>query len=705
MTDSYLFSKSTLPQGVETETPFISKNWNYINDINGGVYQNSSGLSLVQFDLSSIYNSTQLVDPSTMFMAIPITYVSAYAGSSALIAPNNTSWASTALKNGYFQLIHGVDLQVNGKTLEQFIPNLNSYVSFKLMSQMSNDDLRTYGATLGMGDTLDNWESQIFNGSANSQVSSGTFPSGVVSVGNGNGLTNNCPYPIAPVQYAPVTSTIVTTGATTLAQTVATNTAIKPGMLVQGNGISPLTFVANYNGTTTMTLTGTTGNTTTNGITTTGTVSNQVLTFLSPVGANQGDQSISGIQHSGAYNNGLFSRMKRLTDVSQAPTAGSANLYGNASGTQTNCITNSTKLANEFKPFYTVLNTNYMVWYDVAVVRMADILDSMRAMPMMKKWDGVFRCYLNVGQVVSNIADTGSYSATITSPCLATSGAGNTFTNTCPLIHTAIPTPRGVTGIASGLFIASPTDTAISCAGATINLRSAGASHFLTSCRMYYTQIQLKPEKLDYYISNNRSKKICWTSILNNNFNNISAGSTFSTLVQSGVSNPRGLLILPFLSNSTGNQLTNYGAVTSNGSTLVTSFTTFAQQLSPFDMAPATTSNASLINLQVAVGGVNVLANVISYGFEEFIQQVSLYEKINAGDFGLSCGLISQAHYENAYRVYYVDLSRANIADLMTPRNITISFTNNSLQALDIQVFTEYFREGVVDVETGLVSV
>lgn len=697
MTDSYLFSKSTLPQGVETETPFISKNWNYINDINGGVYQNSSGLSLVQFDLSSIYNSTQLVDPSTMFMAIPITYVSAYADTTAtLVTPTSSSWSSTALKNGYFQLIHGVDLQVNGKTLEQFIPNLNSYVSFKLMSQMSGDDLKTYGATLGMGEAIDNWESQIFNGSANSQVSSGTFPSGVVSVGNGNGLTNNCPFPIAPISYSLVGSTYVTTGATTATQAVSSTTGMKVGMLVTGNTIKPNTFIITITDATNVVLSQ-------QPIATT--VANQSISFHAVSGSNQGDQAISGVQHSGTYNNGLFSRMKRITDASQPPTAGSPNLYGNATGLQSNCITNSTKLGNEFKPFFTISGTKYMVWYDVAIVRMADILDSMRAMPMMKKWDGVFRCYLNVGQVVSNIADTGAYSTSIQSPCLATSGAGNTFTNTCPLIHTATPAPKGVIGIASGLFIASPTDTAIACGGATINLRNAGASHFLTSCRMYYTQIQLKPEKLDYYISNNRSKKICWTSILNNNFNNISAGSTFSTLVQSGVSNPRGLLILPFLSNSTGNQLTNYGAVTSNGSTLVTSFTTFAQQLSPFDMAPATTSNASLINLQVAVGGVNVLANVISYGFEEFIQQVSLYEKINAGDFGLSCGLISQAHYENAYRVYYVDLSRANIADLMTPRNITISFTNNSLQALDIQVFTEYFREGVVDVETGIVSV
>ena len=467
-------------------------------------------------------------------------------------------------------------------------------------------------------------------------------------------------------------------------------------MLVQGNTIAAGTFVANVSGTS-LTLSQAPVATT---------VANQVLTFLQQTGADQGDQAISGVQWSGAYNKGLFSRIKRITDVSVAtPAAGSPNLYGGSSGNQTNCISNSTKMANEFKPYYTVLNTNYMVWYDVAVVRMADILDSMKALPMMKKFDATFRVYLNVGQVVSQIGDSGLLTTTLQTPTMAVSGSGITFTNTCPLIHTALATtPRTATSIASGLFIGSPTTTAINASGLTVNLASSGAAHFLTSCRMYYNQIMLKPEKLDYYISSNRSKKICWTSILNNNFNNIAAGATFSTLVQSGVSSPRGLLLLPFLSNSTGSQLTNYGATTTNGSAVNTSITTFAQQLSPFDTAPATTSCASLINMQVSVGGVNVLANVISYGFEDFIEQVSLYEKINASDFGLSCGLINQAYWEHAYRVYYVDLSRANIADLMTPRNVNISFTNNSLQALDVQVFIEYFREGSVDVETGIIN-
>ena len=53
MSDNYDFAKSIMPQGVDLETPYVSKQYNFINDINSGVYSNS-GLSLVQFDLSSI---------------------------------------------------------------------------------------------------------------------------------------------------------------------------------------------------------------------------------------------------------------------------------------------------------------------------------------------------------------------------------------------------------------------------------------------------------------------------------------------------------------------------------------------------------------------------------------------------------------------------------------------------------------------------
>jgi hypothetical protein len=544
-----------------------------------------------------------------------------------------------------------------------------------------------------MGEALDDYESMIFNGSAISQASSGTFPSAVPSAGSGNGLCNNAPFPISQ-QYSLATTATITAAAGTAAQTIgAANALIKPGMLISSNLFASGTYVVSTSSTT-VTLSATPS---------ASTVVGQTIQFYAPISGNQGDQPSSGVWCGGSYNKGLFSRIKRITDVSVAtPVAGSSNLYGGSAGNQTNCISNITKMANEFKPYYTILNTNYMVWYDIAIVRMCDICDVMKSLPMMKKFDATLRTYLNVGQIVSNlVAPTGQNSC-----LMVQSGSGNTFTNTCPLMHTNIfSVPRSATAIASGLFIGSPTTTSINVGSSVINLANAGASHFMTACRFYYNQIQLKPEKLDHYISNNRSKQVCWTSVLNNNFNNIASGATFSTLVQSGISNPKGILILPFLSSSTGNPLTNYGAVTTNGTALASSITSVSQQQSPYDTAPATTSNASLINLQVAIGGVNVLSNVMSWGWEEFIEQVSLVDKINASDFGLSCGLINQAYYEHAYRVYYVDLSRSNVAELMTPRNITISLTNNTLQPLDLQVFCEQYKSGVIDVETGIFNV
>ena len=62
MTDYYEFNRSMHRQTENEYSPNNDKQANnYINDINSGVYQNN-GLSLVQFDLSSIYNSGTMTD-------------------------------------------------------------------------------------------------------------------------------------------------------------------------------------------------------------------------------------------------------------------------------------------------------------------------------------------------------------------------------------------------------------------------------------------------------------------------------------------------------------------------------------------------------------------------------------------------------------------------------------------------------------------
>jgi hypothetical protein len=66
---------------------------------------------------------------------------------------------------------------------------------------------------------------------------------------------------------------------------------------------------------------------------------------------------------------------------------------------------------------------------------------------------------------------------------------------------------------------------------------------------------------------------------------------------------------------------------------------------------------------------------------------------------------MNKFYWSNVYRVYYVDLTRCNISDLNTSKNLSISFTNNTNLILDVLFFTEIFKNIVVDVEPGAVQV
>jgi hypothetical protein len=83
---------------------------------------------------------------------------------------------------------------------------------------------------------------------------------------------------------------------------------------------------------------------------------------------------------------------------------------------------------------------------------------------------------------------------------------------------------------------------------------------------------------------------------------------------------PTVVLIVPFLAPVTG---TNGGLGDS-------------QWKSTSDTCPCTTSCVSLTNLQVSVGGQNVLQSSLQYGYEYFLEQVNLAEQLTSSDFGIS---------------------------------------------------------------------
>ena len=160
MTDNYEYNRSMDPQSANDYSPYTDKQYNsYINDINSGVYQNN-GLSLVQFDLSSIYNSSKFTDTNDLFVVLPIVMVAAFSTSTAgtLVAPVAGNVNLLSLKNNFIHLIHQADLTINGKTAEDVQPFINISKHFQMLSEMSSGDFDTIGYSIGITEP-DNWKS------------------------------------------------------------------------------------------------------------------------------------------------------------------------------------------------------------------------------------------------------------------------------------------------------------------------------------------------------------------------------------------------------------------------------------------------------------------------------------------------------------------------------------------------------------------
>ena len=138
------------------------------------------------------------------------------------------------------------------------------------------------------------------------------------------------------------------------------------------------------------------------------------------------------------------------------------------------------------------------------------------------------------------------------------------------------------------------------------------------------------PQKSIDYVQRNRNKKVIYISFVTNSHNNITSESSVSAFVNSGIVHSTAVLICPFI-----------GAVANSG------FGDF-QWKSPFDTCPATSAPWSLINLQVAVGGQNVLQSTLQHGYEHFLEQVNLAEQLTSSDFGFSTGLINQNYWGNS---------------------------------------------------------
>ena len=360
------------------------------------------------------------------------------------------------------------------------------------------------------------------------------------------------------------------------------------------------------------------------------------------VGATDNQSTIGAVQNAGVANTALQYKIGRYIDMTDAASTDN----GIAS------IVTVQNLATEYRPYH-VRSGNYMIWYDFTVIRLSHLFESLSKFGLLHRFDAQIRLWVNTGTVNVTVANPNSNTNNL---AYSLTPAGNTFSNTCPLMINYLPgagnaggIPATTDGIVAGLFIGRPPTTSLN----TINLASSNANHPLLNCRLYYSQISVKPQLALKYSQENKNKNVVYRCVNSSLYTPIGAGSNFNQLINAGVSHPTGVLIVPFI----GTQTTQgFGDV---------------QWKSPFDSCPSTTAPIPLTNLQVSVGGQNILQTTMFTTYENFISQINLAEQLTSSDFGVSTGLINQPYWEWS-RYYFVNVERSKDTDKLAVRNINI---------------------------------
>lgn len=182
---------------LEQSKPFSGKSMLYQNDQNNANYSGQ-----IQIDCSSLSNSGKWLNYKEAYLEIP--FLVTMKGSVDISSAVNAF--SVGLKNGYYQLIESMSVDLNQRNIVQLQNNLNILTNYRVLTSFSQDDLVKYGPILG-----------VYPDSAGSY----NFSAGASL--NGDGFSNN----IIDPSYGSPFGTIPNDGAyQRLLNTTATSTSI-----------------------------------------------------------------------------------------------------------------------------------------------------------------------------------------------------------------------------------------------------------------------------------------------------------------------------------------------------------------------------------------------------------------------------------------------------------------------------------------------
>lgn len=326
-----------------------------------------------------------------------------------------------------------------------------------------------------------------------------------------------------------------------------------------------------------------------------------------------------------------------------------------------------------------------VAWSVYAKLRLKDLSDFFNKTPLLK--GSTIRFYINTNQATVpftttaptiNADGTPAFFPTVVVGAVSVLGG---LTN--PLMLASASVGQGLNPLcntAAGPGQAGAYSLNVSIVKSPLNYSTA-----LKSCRLYAPVYKMNPLAEQRYLQLAPTKKIEYLDIFQYQFNELAGNNTsFNLLVTNGITDIHGVLVCPFLANS------------SNGTGNV------ATLLSPFTPSGGCPDPITLTNFNIIVSGINLFLNNEYYDFEQFNQELKSSYQLNGNlTTGLTSGLISEDMFSRGKRWYYGNCARVLPSEVGVSRSVQIQGQNASLQACNLMVFVIFKRSITIDISTG----
>jgi hypothetical protein len=358
-------------------------------------------------------------------------------------------------------------------------------------------------------------------------------------------------------------------------------------------------------------------------------------------------------------NRGLKERLDMFNNDSAATTLGRSILTTNQSIIgKSNCQYATSAAAN----------TDVFVMYALGTIRLKDISDAIAKMPLIKGLKGFI--YINYNSSTHSLTATGA--STISAP-----NNQSVYGRCCPAYLNLGSDGYAPANTATSRFTAD--------ISATPSTNLTTATPIQTNAVLYAPYYTATPE-VERALT--MKKTIRYKERFVTQFN-IGASGNFTGTLTPGISNPKRVILYPYLT----------GPGTSGNSGFLAN-----PLLSPFDGVPATTSPfAAIKDWQLYVGNQPMFQQPVTMDWQTFNNEVAS----NGLDGGVvdqaSSGLLSQRTWNQLYRYYTCDIGRRMNSEDGCSKSVQISCTNATTCPMTVIAIIHYEREITVDTASGMI--